>query len=143
MAGFGDEVKTTETMNKLKEELTQSGERVNITVSNIIESTIANNLNGLSDMYNNEPGFWVEDSAYLKFKLNNGVLLDRFTNKQITISNTNAKQLLCKLEPTETSCSIMGGARKTKRRNNKRKNNKSKSRRVQKRKNNKSKRRKM
>lgn len=56
----------------------------------------------------------------------------------LQITKDNGKQLLNVLRPN-----IQGGARKTKRRNNKRKNNKSKSRRVQKRKNNKSKRRKM
>ena len=56
----------------------------------------------------------------------------------LSITKDNAKLMLNVLRPN-----ITGGARKSKRRNNKRRNSKSKSRRVQKRKNNKSKRRKM
>ena len=73
--------------------------------------------------------------------LSDGINKIQITKDNATELLKNIKSARCETNPS--SCAIMGGARKTKRRNNKRRNNKSKSRRVQKRKNNKSKRRKM
>ena len=91
----------------LKEELAKKDSRVQITISSIIEDSIATRLHGLQDTHEGAQGKWVNAGAYLKFQTMDGKQSRPLTNKKITISSNNARELLRKLEPTNERCTIM------------------------------------